>query len=170
MAGGTAEKKRRLLQDVIQEFRTKVVEAAQRLQRQLADSAAQLAVAVSSTDRADEHGDLPAGEDPLLAELTERQLAEQSATASSSAGRAEESGTSRRSAEQPATSLHLKISSILDVQAWLNGEQVASCSSADAQRIREAAAVLTQNLVRRLCNLCKKSGRWQNGKITSRGR
>ena len=69
--------------------------------------------------------------------------AEQSATASSSAGRAEESATSRRSAEQPATSLHLKISSIGDVQAWLNGEQVAGCSSADAQRIREAVAVLS---------------------------
>ena len=76
----------------------------------------------------------PASSSPDRAEL--------SATASSSAGRAEESATSRRSAEQPATSLHLKISSIRDVQAWLNGEQVAGCSSADAQRIREAVAVL----------------------------
>ena len=101
------DKKPRPLQDVIQDFRNKVVEAAQRLQRQPADRSAQAAVAGSSTDKADAHGDLSAGEGPLLAELTERQLAEQSATASSSAGRAEESGTSHRSAGQPATSLHL---------------------------------------------------------------
>jgi hypothetical protein len=71
--------------------------------------------------------------------------AEQSATASSSAGGAGESAASRRSAERPATSLNLKISSIRDVQAWLNGEQVAGCSSAGAQRIREAVAVLSKS-------------------------
>ena len=70
--------------------------------------------------------------------------AEQSGTASSSAGRVEESSISRCSAEQPAISRLLKMSSIRDVQAWLNGEHVASCSSAEAQHIREAVAVLSQ--------------------------
>ena len=86
--------------------------------------------ASSSAGRAEESG-------------ASRCSAEQPATASSSAGRVEESGASCRSAEQPATSLHPKISSIRDVQAWLNGEQVASCNSADAQRIREAVALLS---------------------------
>ena len=71
--------------------------------------------------------------------------AEQPATDSSSARRAEQTITSLRSAEQPATLLHLKISSIRDVQAWLNGEQIAGCSSADALRIREAVALLSQS-------------------------
>ena len=71
--------------------------------------------------------------------------AEQSATASNSVGRAEESSTSRRSAEQPATSLHVEISSIRDVQAWLKVEQVAVCSSANAQRIRGAVALLSKS-------------------------
>jgi hypothetical protein len=70
--------------------------------------------------------------------------AEQSDIASSSAGRVEESSISRCSAEQPAISRLLKMSSIRDVQAWLNGEHVASCSSAEAQHIREAVAVLSQ--------------------------
>ena len=60
-------------------------------------------------------------------------------------GIAEQSATGRGSVEQPATSLHDKLSSIRDVQAWLKGEQVAGCSSADAQRIREAVAVLSQS-------------------------
>ena len=69
-----------------------------------------------------------------------------SSAASSSSARARPPAavsSSVGSAEQPATSLHLKISSICDVQAWLNGEQVAGCSSADAQRIRDAVAVLS---------------------------
>ena len=70
--------------------------------------------------------------------------AEQSDIASSSAGRVEESSISRCSAEQPAISRLLKMSSIRDVQAWLNGEHVTSCSSAAAQQIREAVAVLSQ--------------------------
>jgi len=37
----------------------------------------------------------------------------------------------------------LKIFSIRDVQRWLAEESIASCSSADLQRIREAVAVLT---------------------------
>ena len=68
---------------------------------------------------------------------------------SHSPGIAEQSATCRRSVEQPATSLHDKLSSIRDVQAWLKGEQVAGCSSADAQRIREAVAVLSQSKPRK---------------------
>ena len=70
--------------------------------------------------------------------------AEQSDTASSSAGRVEEASISFCSAEQPAISRLLKMSSIRDVQAWLNEEHLASCSSAEAQRIREAVALLSQ--------------------------
>ena len=42
------------------------------------------------------------------------------------------------SAEQPG----LQLQSIGDVKRWLAKEPIASCSSADMQRIREAAAVL----------------------------
>ena len=71
-----------------------------------------------------------------------------SSLASSSSGRAEQpasasSSSLLRSAEQPATPSHLKILSIRDVQHWLADESIASCSSADVQRIREAAAVLS---------------------------
>ena len=52
------DKKPRPLQDVIQEFRTKVVDAPPRLQRQLADSAEQLVLAGSSTNRAHVQNDL----------------------------------------------------------------------------------------------------------------
>ena len=38
----------------------------------------------------------------------------------------------------------MKISSIRDVQRWVDEEPIASCSSADAQRIREAVAVLSR--------------------------
>ena len=61
----------------------------------------------------------------------------------SSSSSAEQPATSLRSAEQPATPSHLKILSIRDVQRWLAEEPIASCSSADAQRIREAVAVLS---------------------------
>ena len=72
-----------------------------------------------------------------------------SSLASSSSGRAEQpasasSSSLLRSAEQPATPSHLKILSIRDVQHWLADESIASCSSADVQRIREAAAVLSR--------------------------
>ena len=70
--------------------------------------------------------------------------AEQLDTASSSAVRVEQSSISQCSAEQPAMSPLFKMSSIRDVQAWLNGERVASCSSAQAQRITEAVALLSQ--------------------------
>ena len=69
--------------------------------------------------------------------------AEQPAAASSSSNSAEQPTASLRSAEQPATSSHLKILSSRDVQRWLADEPIASCSSADVQRIREAAAVLS---------------------------
>ena len=70
-----------------------------------------------------------------------------SSAASSSSGRAEQPATvssSSSSAEKPATPSHWKIVSIRDVQRWLAEEPIASCSSADAQRIREAVAVLSQ--------------------------
>jgi len=38
----------------------------------------------------------------------------------------------------------LKLSSIQDVQRWLAEEPMASCSSVDMQRIREAVAVLSR--------------------------
>ena len=77
-----------------------------------------------------------------------------SSLASSSSGRAEQpasasSSSLLRSAEQPATPSHLKILSIRDVQNWLADESIASCSSADVQRIREAAAVLSRPKPRR---------------------
>ena len=64
------------------------------------------------------------------------------AAVSSSVGSAEQPATSLRSAERPASPCHLKILSIRDVQRWLAEEPIASCSSADMQRIREAVAVL----------------------------
>ena len=65
-----------------------------------------------------------------------------SSAASSSSGRAERAAAAG-SAEQPHTPSHLKILSIHDVQRWLAQEPIASCSSADAHRIREAGAVLS---------------------------
>ena len=46
--------------------------------------------------------------------------------------------------DQPATPSQVQIISIQDVQRWLAVETVASCSSADMERIREAAAVLSR--------------------------
>ena len=69
--------------------------------------------------------------------------AEQPAAASSSCNNAKQAVTSLRSAGQPATPLRFKIVSIRDVQHWLADESIASCSSADVHRIREAAAVLS---------------------------
>ena len=68
--------------------------------------------------------------------------------ASSSSGQPDKpatapTSTSHSSAEQPATPSHLKISSIHDVQRWMAEEPIASYSSADAQRLREAVAVLS---------------------------
>ena len=65
-----------------------------------------------------------------------------SSAASSSSARAEPATTSLGSAEQPGTRCQLKVSAIHDVQRWLAMEPIASCSSADMQRIREAVAVL----------------------------
>ena len=80
-----------------------------------------------------------------------------SPAASSSSGRAERPATSTApsssdrggllSAERPATSTspspQLSITTIRGVQRWLAEDHVASCTSADAQRIREAVAVLS---------------------------
>ena len=66
-----------------------------------------------------------------------------SSAASSSFSNAEQPTTSLGSAEQPGTRCQLKLSSIRDVERWLAIEPIASCSSADMQRIREAAAVLS---------------------------
>ena len=57
---------------MIQEFRDKVIKAAQQLQQQLVDSAEQPALPSSSTDRADLQNDTAADEDPGLANLRER--------------------------------------------------------------------------------------------------
>ena len=71
------------------------------------------------------------------------------ATMSSSFSSAEQPTTSLGSAEQPGTRCQLKLSSIRDVQRWLAKESIASCSSADMQRIREAAAVLVHGKPRK---------------------
>ena len=86
--------------------------------------------------------------------------AELPATMSSSFSSAEQPATSLCSAEQPGTRCQLKVSSIRDVQRWLAMEPIASCSSADMQRIREAAAVLVhgkprQEDVRSLQSKCR---------------
>ena len=73
--------------------------------------------------------------------------AERSANVSARSSSAEQSATSLRSAEQPATPSHFQILSIGDVQRWLADETFASCSSADMEsmeRIREAAAALSR--------------------------
>ena len=49
------------------------------------------------------------------------------------------------SAEQPGSSSHLQLSSIRDVQRWLAKEPIASCVSADTERIREAVDKLTSS-------------------------
>ena len=69
---------------------------------------------------------------------------EQPPAASSSCSNAEQPSTSLRSAEQPATPSQVQIISIQDVQRWLAVETVASCNSADMERIKEAAAVLSR--------------------------
>ena len=81
-----------------------------------------------------------------------------SPVASSSSGRAERPATTAApssssraelpSAERPATSTtpstQLSITTIRGVQRWLAEDHVASCTSADAQRIIEAVAVLSR--------------------------
>ena len=78
------------------------------------------------------------------AEFMSRSSAERPATVSGSFSSAEQPGTPILSAEQPATPSYSKILSIRDVQRWLTKEPIASSNSADAQRIREAVAVLSQ--------------------------
>ena len=70
--------------------------------------------------------------------------AERPATVFGSSSSAEQPATSLPSGEQPATPSYSKILSIRDVQHWLAEEPIVSCSSAGAQRIREAVAMLSQ--------------------------
>ena len=60
----------------------------------------------------------------------------------------EQSSISFGSAEQPAIAPLFKIASIRDVRIWLNGERVATCSSVEAQNIRESVAQLLQPKLR----------------------
>ena len=86
-----------------------------------------------------------------------------SSAASSSSGRAEPPATvssSSSSAERPATPSHWKIVSIRDVQRWLAYDHIASCSSADVQRIREAVAVLSHPKPRQE-DVQPLQGKWQ---------
>ena len=69
---------------------------------------------------------------------------EQPPAAFRSCSNAEQPSTSLRSAEQPATPSHIQFLSIRDVQRWLAEEPIASCSSVDMQRIREAVAMLSR--------------------------
>ena len=56
----------------------------------------------------------------------------------------EQSSISFGSAERPAIAPFFKIASIRDVQSWLNEENAAISSSAEAQNILEAVALLSQ--------------------------
>ena len=97
-----------------------------------------------------------------------------SSLASSSSGRAEQpasasSSSLLRSAEQPATPSHLKISSIRDVQRWMAKEPIASCSTADAQRIREAVSVLSRSKPRKE-DVRPLQSKWQVAQKTTKTR
>ena len=72
----------------------------------------------------------------------------------------EQSATSLRSAEQPASRSHGRTLSIHDVQRWMAEEPFASCSNAEAQRIREAVAVLSRSKPRQedVCTACVSLG------------
>ena len=94
---------------------------------------------VSSEAKVDVAKDPPP--QPQVSYASAAQLA-QPAAASSSVGSAEQPATLHRSAEPSASRCHLKILSIGDVSRWLAEERIASCSSADMQRIREAVVVL----------------------------
>ena len=97
-----------------------------------------------------------------------------SSAASSSSGRAERPATTAApsssnraelpSAERPATSTtpstQLSITTIRGVQRWLAEDHVASCTSADAQRIREAVAVLSRPKPRQE-DVRPLQGKWQ---------
>ena len=74
MAGGTKKNKRpRLLRDVIQEFQTKVIDAAKKLQLELSDSAAQPVLnAVEQFAPMDTAASVDLDEEPALSELGAR--------------------------------------------------------------------------------------------------
>ena len=127
---------------MIQEFQGKVIKAAQALQQQLAESAEKPALDGWKTDRADVQNDTAADADLVLAlgassSSGSRELAAVTASSSSS-------GSAERPAERPAASKQLSITTIHGIQRWLAEDHVASCTSADAQRIREAVAVLSR--------------------------
>ena len=127
---------------MIQEFQGKVINAAQALQQQLAESAEKHALDGSKTDRADVQNDTAADADSVLAlgASTISGSAEQAdVTAAPSS-----SGSAERPAERYAASKQLSITTIHGIQRWLAEDHVASCTSADAQRIREAVAVLSR--------------------------
>ena len=70
-----------------------------------------------------------------------------SSAASSSSGRVDQPpivSSSSSNVEQPATPSHLKILYPRVVQRWLADEPITNCNSADAQRIRQAVAVLSR--------------------------
>ena len=121
------------------------------------------------------YDDFPDDENPILADLRRRQqkraiqseveeqrpfakpkvhrfltssAASTADTACSSAGGVEEASITLCSAEQPAILRLLKISSIRDVQSWLNEADVAICSSAEAQNILKAVGLLSQPKLR----------------------
>ena len=121
VAGGTKKNKRpRLLRDVIQEFQTKVIDAAKKLQLELSDSAAQPVLnAVEQFAPMDTAASVDLDEEPALSELGARQ-------------------------KKRARDSSPELSSIRELQRWVAEEPIASCSSADAQRIREAVAVLSR--------------------------
>ena len=75
MAGGTKKnKKPRPLRDVIQEFQTKVIDAAKKLQLELSDSAAQPVLnAVEQFAPMDTAASVDLDEEPALSELGARQ-------------------------------------------------------------------------------------------------
>ena len=89
--------------------------------------------APSSSDRA---------EPPTSCSSAERPATALRSFFSSAASSAQRPASATSSAEPPATPSHLKISSMRDVERWLAEEPIASCDSADMERLREAAAVL----------------------------
>ena len=71
----------------------------------------------------------------------ERFISFGASSSSGSSGRAEQPAVSLRSAELPASKIH--ISSFRDVQCWLAKEHVSNCNSAKAQHIRGAVTELS---------------------------
>ena len=96
MAGRTKNQTPRPLPHVIQEFRSKVIKAAQALQQQLPESAEKPALDGSKTDRADVQNDTAADADLVLA------LGASSSSGSRELAAVTASSSSSGSAERPA--------------------------------------------------------------------